>query len=542
MTRSVPAHLVPSVLLAAAAASGQTHLVVDLNPGIYSAGINAIAILDDRAIFAALDGTSVNLYSSDGTAAGTTMITVLDATPPWTWPSEMVTVGSRVLFPWGATGTGVELWATDGTALGTVLVKDIRVGSGGSNPSSLTAIDGVCYFSAAETGANYELWRSDGTTAGTWLVKEIHTSPSAGSIPGPFAKLGTTGSFLFAATDATSGRELWISDGTAAGTSLVKDIVPGPGGMASSNPLFLQSFGDVVAFNAASQLWVSDGTEAGTVALTASSVNPRQLAVQGGRLYFQGYDSVHGIELWASDGTAAGTGMLFDIMPGGVPAYGSTPFVLTPVGSRWLFFNAYSAFGQELWRTDGHTFELFDDIRPGSASSNPHANGYPSTHLVNSRFAVTSTGRMFFVANDGVHGDELHVYDTGVLATSPIHGSACGGLGLSATTPWLGTTVTLTTTGIPATALLSVNFLSLTKYAPPLDLSLQGMPGCYLHSGLDVGEVILGFPTATTTFAIPASPIWQGFEVHSQSASFVPGVNAFGAITSNGVTLSIGDL
>ncbi|MEO6595956.1 MAG: ELWxxDGT repeat protein, partial [Planctomycetota bacterium] len=273
--------------------AAQTHLVLDINPGSTGSSGNAVAILGDRAIFAGFDGSAVNLYSSDGSAAGTTVITVLSTGPLFSFPAELVRSGSKVFFAWGV-GTGLELWATDGTALGTGLVKDIRPGPFGSSAGGFADIDGVVYFSAAEAGANSELWRSDGTTAGTWLVKEIHTTPGTGSNPAAFAKLSSSGTFLFAATDATSGRELWKSDGTAAGTSLVKDIVPGAGGVNSSNPLFLASLGDRVAFNALGNLWISDGTDTGTVALTSTAPGPRQLAAQAGYLYFQAWDSLYG--------------------------------------------------------------------------------------------------------------------------------------------------------------------------------------------------------------------------------------------------------
>ncbi|MEO6596340.1 MAG: hypothetical protein ABIP94_16445, partial [Planctomycetota bacterium] len=253
-------------------------------------------------------------------------------------------------------------------------------------------------------------------------------------------------------------------------------------------------------------------------------------------------DSLYGTELWISDGTAAGTYMLADLYVGGVPAWGSLPFVLTPVGNRWVYFGAFNAFGQELWRTDGTTTEMVQDIWTGSSSSNPQANGYPGTHLVNSRFGVTSTGKMFFFAADGVNGLEPWVFDTGVVAGSPEYGAACGGLTLAATTPYLGSTVTLTTSAVPGTALGTINFLSLTKYVPPIDLLLVGMPGCLLHCGLDVGTVVLGSGTALNSFYVPPDPYWLGFEIYSQSVAFVPGANPFGAITSNGVTLVIGDL
>jgi ELWxxDGT repeat protein len=533
-----------SLCLFAAPLVAQAHLILDSNPGSAASGTNSIAVLGEKAVFTGVDPTGSKLYLSDGTAAGTEVVVVLDDVVPFSAPAELVAVGDKVLFGWGTTSTGTELWATDGTAAGTALVAEINPSTFGSNPNSFAVVDGVAYFSAAASGGNQELWRSDGTGAGTWLVKEIHSSPVTGSTPGAFARLGTTGSFLFAATDATAGRELWISDGTAAGTTLLKDIVPGPGGAASSNPRFLVSFGDLVAFGTtpalspAGDLWISDGTAAGTV-MIAAGISPRQLAVQGDTLFFQGKDTTHGIELWSSDGTAAGTGLLADIVAG---SGSGAPFVLTPVGSRWVFFAAFDAFGEELWRTDGTVTELLQDIRTGSASSSPQANGYPGTHLVNSRFAVTPAGKVFFVADDGVHGLEPFVFDTGLLAESTPFGTSCGGLSLTASVPYLGSMVDLTTSGVPAATALSVNLLSLTGYDPPIDVTFLDMPGCYLHCGLDIMTVLLGTGTVVHTFDVVDDPTWFGLEIFSQTFSFVPGINPFGAIGSNGVKLVVGDL
>src|SRR5215470_16326243 len=67
---------------------------------------------------------------------------------------------------------------------------------------------------------------------------------------------------FFIGEDAIHGRELWVSDGTRAGTSMVSDILPGA---ASSNITNLIAFGNRVAFAAndgshGMELWVSDGT------------------------------------------------------------------------------------------------------------------------------------------------------------------------------------------------------------------------------------------------------------------------------------------
>jgi len=545
--------ILSSLAAFAVALPAQAHLVTDLEPGTTSSltGGGAMAALGDSVVYAARVGTEIGLYISDGTAAGTTQIMVLDDVLPLSSPGWFCTVGSDVYFDWGHSSTGTELWKTDGTLGGTVLVKDIRSGGSSSYPGQLANVDGTLYFSAAASSGNSELWKSDGTSASTVLVKDLH--PTAGSAPRDICQLGSTSTFLFAATDGVSnGWELWKSDGTTGGTVLVKDIKPGGGGVSSSHPRYLAQFGDKVAFAAAAvgsdyELWLSDGTEVGTTQITvdkfvdSGSSGPRHIVEQNGKLFFQaeGKGLSHGNELWLSDGTSGGTSDL-NLYLGG---FGSYPFMMTAVGTRYVFFQAFSAFGTELFRTDGTALgtSLYQDLWVGSGSGSPIANRYPSTHLQNSRYAVTSGGVMFFFASTATHGDELWVYDTGTNAASTPRGTACGGLTLSSTEPYLGETCTITTSGIPTTAVLSALALSFTKYTPPIDLTSLGMPGCYQHSGLDSVTFLFGSPTATYGLAIPSSTSWLGAVIQCQSFSFVPGINAAGAISSNGLELEIGD-
>ena len=135
---------------------------------------------------------------------------------------------------------------------------------------SITSL-GTLYFVANDGTHGYELWRSDGTGAGTTMVKDIRPGPG-GSL-GQFGENGVTdiaGTLFFWANDGIHGNELWKSDGTQAGTVLVDDIRPGLPGL----PLLL------------------------------STTCRARFA-----LYFRANDGTHGQEPWMSDGTAGGTVM-----------------------------------------------------------------------------------------------------------------------------------------------------------------------------------------------------------------------------------------
>jgi ELWxxDGT repeat protein len=201
----------------------------------------------------------------------------------------------------------------------------------------------------------FDTTSGDGTPEGTVLVRNIH--PTGGSIPNDLTVLGDE--LFFTAEDGVHGRELWKTDGTAEGTVLVKDLVPGTGSSFPSNTL-----------------------------------TPLVRSI-GGSLYFAANDGVHGTEPWKSDGTTEGTVLLRDVMPG--PA-GSGVGSFVPVGPRGAvaFSASNDAKGLELWKTDGTSkgTRLLADVAEGAMSSSP-------------QLLTVSGPRLFFVAEDNVHGREL---------------------------------------------------------------------------------------------------------------------------------------
>src|SRR5258706_4592116 len=106
-----------------------------------------------------------------------------------------------------------------------------------------------------------------------YLVKDINTGPDrSASYPTDF--MNVNGRTFFSAITPEHGRELWITDGSEAGTHLVSDLEPG---IAGSFPKPLVAFADSILLSApiggSSQLnlLLSDGSAAGTSVLTDAS-------------------------------------------------------------------------------------------------------------------------------------------------------------------------------------------------------------------------------------------------------------------------------
>src|SRR5258708_6606384 len=156
---------------------------------------------------------------------------------------------------------------------------------------------------------------------------------------------------LFAADDGATGIELWKTDGSATGTSLVKDINPGAGNsFPGGSGLFPSEF---VFFNGAwffsaddgtgPELWKSDGTQSGTtVRETAAGSSPREFTVLGHALYFSADEGLIGRELWKTDGTGAGT-----LRAGAVSLVSG----LTAFNNVLYFSPSYGIPGIDLWYT-----------------------------------------------------------------------------------------------------------------------------------------------------------------------------------------------
>ena len=166
---------------------------------------------------------------------------------------------------------GVELWKSNGSS--TKLIRDINPGVGDGNPNSGVVYNSLLYFIANDGINGAELWISDATPAGTVMVKDIN--PGAASGCSDYSGLYIyNGTLYFYATNGINGRELWKSDGTTAGTVMIKDITLGQATVMIP-PLYLPLLEQFSFFTASDgpgttpglhgqELWKTDGTAAGT--------------------------------------------------------------------------------------------------------------------------------------------------------------------------------------------------------------------------------------------------------------------------------------
>ena len=383
---------------------GQIVLVKDINPnvsGYYGSSSpqgsypRYLVEFNDKLYFTASDGESGReLFVSDGTADGTQLL--VDLFPGLSnysysryGPSNFLEFNDRLYFAAENSESGTELFVSDGTADGTQLLVDLRPGSNnygynyGSNPGGFAEFNDRLYFSADNGESGRELFVSDGTADGTQLLVDLRPGSSNygfnyGSNPGGFIEFNDR--LYFSADNGESGRELFVSDGTRDGTQLLIDLNPN-------------------VYN-------------GYYGSFTGSSNPSNFIEFNGRLYFSASNGESGSELFVSDGTAEGTELLVDINPGtSTYSYytgsGSNPSDFIEFNDKLYFAASNGEDGRELFVTDGTRdgTQLLIDLRPDSTNSAGYFSGSDPSDL------VEFNGKLYFTADDGTNGRELFVSD-----------------------------------------------------------------------------------------------------------------------------------
>ena len=410
-------------------------MVADVNATPVSTSVpTGLVDVNGTVFFAQDDGVhGTELWKSDGTPGGTTMVKDILHGPAGSSPTGLANINGTLYFAANDGTHGSEVWESDGTAAGTVLVADTLPGLSSSSPYGFSAIGPKGYFFARDPGStpSYSIWTIDGATVTkiktvsdanadtpqnpvvmggslyfidgsnsgrSALWRSDGTATNTGSILGPLgtaSNLTVAGNRLFFLNGKT---QLWTSDGTTAGTVMVAQI--GTGADAAHSIGNLTAVGNNLFFTAndgttGNELWWSDGVTYGQVKdiyAGSSSSSPSSLAAFAGKLYFAAQDFANGRELWTSDGTPGGTSVVKDIWPG---INFSSPVNIQAIGNRFYFGAAGSATTNGLWVSDGTAGgTAFVKSLGGSLNNKPGP-------------FVASGGAVYFPANDGTSGVEL---------------------------------------------------------------------------------------------------------------------------------------
>ncbi|SKB98690.1 Por secretion system C-terminal sorting domain-containing protein [Soonwooa buanensis] len=154
-----------------------------------------------------------------------------------------------------------KLFVSDGTATGSIEVPVVASNIG----ASVEVLDNNLYFFANTSNQGRELWKSDGTQSGTTIVKDIFSGYESG-INQTYEKLVlNNGKLIFIARESYSMSNIWTTDGTSQGTFKLKDI------NMPYFPVTIQSDQNKFLFGNSVQLWQTDGTTSGTRQLTSFS-------------------------------------------------------------------------------------------------------------------------------------------------------------------------------------------------------------------------------------------------------------------------------
>lgn len=374
------------------------------------------------------------LFKTNGTAAGTQV--VADTYRPQK-PTDFVRLGTRLYFVSHAT-TNESLWKTDGTEAGTFLVTGMRY------IDEPVALNGALYFAGGvqkPDGFFWDIYRTDGTPAGTvpmnfkggknkqpikrltviqnkiffvnsytdlWVYNGAFTSLTEITYPNRISACG--GKLYFYSANTSNGGELWSSDGTLAGTDMVKDINPNGSSaidkLTCLNTTLFLSANDGVHGH---ELWRSNGTPAGTLMVKdvrqsdATNTNLNDIGdvlASNGSIYFTSKNTPTSFLLWKSNGTEGGTTLLGNV---GIP-------VRLMDGQQRIYFVSNDNGIYHFWKSEGtpattQILLTFDQ--------NPYASSEPSYTTVNNIFYGGFT-RYLFVSDGTECGTYTHYQLTGV--------------------------------------------------------------------------------------------------------------------------------
>ncbi len=411
-------------------------LVKDVNPTANGLNLNcSFREMNGKLYYLFTDQATGNigLYVSDGTNAGTYKITQDNVSV-----SGTITIGGNKIYFFATDDTnGKEPWISDGTVSGTSLIKNINPSTNNFDfntffASFLSADANKAYFIGNDGVNGDELWVTDGTESGTVFLKDIYAGANGSQIK-VSDSMGSNmkdGKLYFFAVNGSggftvNGEEPWVSDGTVAGTFMLKDIKTGFNGSSGSantkhfaeynGKMYFFANGDTAALCG---LYETDGTTAGTQIVYSTSIyRIDEFLVRNNLIYFT---HSNGPALYASNGTASGTNLVATIPDGQLNNLGTCQ--MTDVNGTLFLRAVTNNLGAELFKLDSNNQIInVKDIKVGSPSG-VNGNIYP-----NRKILQVYDGKVWFLASDGSLNGAMEMWRSdgtavGTIALSPLNG------------------------------------------------------------------------------------------------------------------------
>ena len=369
---------------------------------------------NDKVFFSGESNSSAisQIWTSDGTLAGTNRLTTAA-----TRAKFITEFNNRVYYQgFGNSNQGFELFYTD-ASLNTQILNVNSSQFQHSYPADLKTIGNLLYFSA-DANKGREPYTSSGGNAP--LLMDINVG-AGDSNPRNFTSFNNK--VYFSADDGVNGRELWVTDGTAANTTMVADLNPGANPSLDTNePTIFTEYKDELYFTAYTP---ATGNELFKVNTSGNIVNvadinpggsnhsnPKGFFVFDNKLFFSADNGTDGVELWYTQNTGGSTSKTAAITTAifkniNTQANGnSKPTDFIEFDGKMYFTADDGINGKELWESDGTVAGtiLKQDINP-TGESNP-------------RDFIVSNNLLYFSADDGINGDELWKFSNDFLIGS----------------------------------------------------------------------------------------------------------------------------
>lgn len=390
------------------------------------------------------------LWISDGSETGTRPLMASDAATRAVSPSFLTASPSLVFFSAEDEMHGREPWVYDPNTGHCGLLRDICPGQADSSPKDFLCADGCVYFSADDGEHGRRLWRSSATGDHVEMLALIPEYAHDLNIVQVFPLLGRLYCYVDEGPETAS---LWrVAPGQAQLECLLHFFTPLPV-WEPNDPCIFPATGNNAPLSDAllDELYL-----AGAICPFVQNPLPPETALMDGRLYFTAYTNAHGAELWSTDGTRAGTSLVCDIYHGRAS---SSPKNLIAACGKLYFIAEFPSEGRVLGQSDGTNQGTYftrpinrsvgfnygsiicSELAPFGKRRLMLASLYPIAgepgnlelgraecqdgmveyyHISDINHKSISSrprqftevnGRVFFTADDGIHGEELWVTD-----------------------------------------------------------------------------------------------------------------------------------